>query len=109
MHIGRSRNDQSACDMRLYLRNRAIGLFREVKSFAETLLDLAEEHTGTVMPGFTHYQPAMISPVGGTGSVLMFRGFAGIWNGSVLLSGWSIVTRWERLPDSEVPGPSTVN
>ena len=55
MHIGRSRNDQSACDMRLYLRNRAIKLFGELKSFAETLLGLAEENTGTVMPGFTHY------------------------------------------------------
>ena len=64
MHIGRSRNDQSACDMRLYLRSRAIGLFEEVKNFAETLLGLAEEHTGTVMPGFTHYQPAMITSWG---------------------------------------------
>ena len=40
MHIGRSRNDQSACDMRLYLRSSSLGLFEEVKKLGEALLDL---------------------------------------------------------------------
>jgi argininosuccinate lyase len=64
MHIGRSRNDQSACDTRLYLRSRSIALFEEVKNLGETLLVMAEEHCETVMPGFTHYQPAMITSWG---------------------------------------------
>ncbi len=64
MHIGRSRNDQSACDMRLFLRSRALQLFEETKKLAEIQLKLAEKHTESVMPGFTHYQPAMITTWG---------------------------------------------
>ena len=64
MHIGRSRNDQSTCDMRLYLRSVGINLFDSVKSLADSLLVQAEEHTESVMPGFTHYQPAMVTTWG---------------------------------------------
>ena len=64
MHIGRSRNDQSACDMRLYLRSVGLTLFDSVKNMAESLLAQAEEHTESVMPGFTHYQPAMVTTWG---------------------------------------------
>ena len=64
MHIGRSRNDQSACDMRLYLRSVGLNLFDSVKSLADSLLVQAEEHTESVMPGFTHYQPAMVTTWG---------------------------------------------
>ena len=61
MHIGRSRNDQTACDMRLYLRSSCLKLFFAVKSFASALLLQAEENTESVMPVFTHYQPAMVT------------------------------------------------
>ena len=64
MHIGRSRNDQSACDMRLYLRNMGLNLFDSVKNLATALLAQAEENTESVMPGFTHYQPAMVTTWG---------------------------------------------
>ena len=64
MHIGRSRNDQSACDMRLYLRNSGLALFDSVKHLAISLLSLAEKHSESVMPGFTHYQPAMVTTWG---------------------------------------------
>ena len=79
-----------------------------MKSFAETLLGLAEEHTGTVMPGFTHYQPAMITSWGHWLCAYV-QGLCRDLERLGFTSGWSIVTRWERLPDSEVPGPSTVN
>ncbi len=58
LHTGRSRNDQVATDIRLYLRaaiDRAIALETEL---ASALLDLADQHTGTIMPGFTHLQAA---------------------------------------------------
>ena len=64
MHIGRSRNDQTCCDIRLYLRDVALHWLEEVKSLGESLLSLAEEHLDTVMPGFTHYQPGMITTLG---------------------------------------------
>ena len=64
MHIGRSRNDQTACDMRLYLRSSCLKLFFAVKDFASALLMLADENAESVMPGFTHYQPAMVTSWG---------------------------------------------
>ena len=64
MHIGRSRNDQSTCDMRLYLRSVGLIMFESVKKLANTLLIQAENHIDSVMPGFTHYQPAMITTWG---------------------------------------------
>ena len=64
MHIGRSRNDQSACDMRLYLRAVGLSLFDSVKNLAASLLVQAEKNTESVMPGFTHYQPAMVTTWG---------------------------------------------
>ncbi len=64
MHIGRSRNDQTACDTRLYLRDVGLRLLQSVTRLTAALLDQAEQHTQTVMPGFTHYQPAMITTWG---------------------------------------------
>ena len=58
LHTGRSRNDQVATDIRLYLRseiNRCMDLLR---SFQAGLLDLAEREADTIMPGFTHMQVA---------------------------------------------------
>ena len=64
MHIGRSRNDQTTCDMRLYLRSSCLELLFTVRNFATALLLQAEKNAESVMPGFTHYQPAMITSWG---------------------------------------------
>jgi len=64
MHIGRSRNDQSACDVRLWLRDQGLSLSASCQQLAEALLQQAEQHADAVMPGFTHYQPAMITTWG---------------------------------------------
>ncbi|MGB5308302.1 MAG: argininosuccinate lyase [Arenicellales bacterium] len=58
LHTGRSRNDQVATDIRLYLRQGIKGLSSEVLTLLESLLDLAEREYDTIMPGFTHLQVA---------------------------------------------------
>ena len=58
LHTGRSRNDQVATDVRLYLRSSIDELIELVKALQSALLDLAEHHTRTIMPGFTHLQVA---------------------------------------------------
>ena len=58
LHTGRSRNDQIATDIRLYLRERVAFTMSGVRSLQQGLLDLAEREADTVMPGFTHLQVA---------------------------------------------------
>lgn len=58
MHTGRSRNDQVALDMRLYVRGQVIEISRCLKKLLSTLLTLMEENLSTYMPGFTHLQKA---------------------------------------------------
>ena len=58
LHTGRSRNDQVATDIRLWLREEIDGLEALLKAYQAALLDLAEEHAATPMPGFTHLQVA---------------------------------------------------
>jgi argininosuccinate lyase len=58
LHTGRSRNDQVALDLRLYLRDEAAEIRREMLGLYATLLSLAERHTETIMPGYTHLQRA---------------------------------------------------
>jgi argininosuccinate lyase len=58
LHTGRSRNDQIATDMRLYLRDEIDGLLTLTGELRSALLDLAEQHAATLMPGFTHLQAA---------------------------------------------------
>ncbi len=58
LHTGRSRNDQVATDIRLYLRDEIDRLRTLMSDLATALLDLAAAHTGTIMPGFTHLQTA---------------------------------------------------
>jgi len=59
IHSGRSRNDQVATDMRLYLRWEILYLSASVINLALSILERAQDLTEAVMPGFTHYQPAM--------------------------------------------------
>ncbi len=58
LHTGRSRNDQVATDVRLYLRSAIDHVQTLLKGLQRALLDLADRHTETVMPGFTHLQVA---------------------------------------------------
>jgi argininosuccinate lyase len=58
LHTARSRNDQVATDFRLWVRDAIDGLDRQMHALQAALLDRAEEHAATVMPGFTHLQPA---------------------------------------------------
>ena len=58
LHTGRSRNDQVATDMKLYVRDSIDGLLSLTYGLLETIEKLIEENTGTVMPGFTHLQKA---------------------------------------------------
>jgi argininosuccinate lyase len=58
LHTGRSRNDQVATDIRLYLRHEIGVIKNEMKRLQLALLDLAETHADTIMPGFTHLQVA---------------------------------------------------
>jgi argininosuccinate lyase len=58
LHTGRSRNDQVATDIRLYLRHEIIEIKKQINQFLTVLLDLAEREVETIMPGFTHLQVA---------------------------------------------------
>jgi argininosuccinate lyase len=58
LHTARSRNDQVATDVRLYLRASIDHVLTLIRELQKTLLDLAEAHADTVMPGFTHLQVA---------------------------------------------------
>ena len=58
LHTGRSRNDQVALDMRLYVRQELLEIDGCLKDLLETLITLMEENLDTYMPGFTHMQKA---------------------------------------------------
>ncbi|MFA7592280.1 MAG: argininosuccinate lyase [Thiohalobacteraceae bacterium] len=59
LHTGRSRNDQVATDLRLYLRAEIDLIAAELRRLQAGLLDLAEREADSIMPGFTHLQVAM--------------------------------------------------
>jgi argininosuccinate lyase len=58
LHTGRSRNDQVATDVRLYLREEIGAIQGELSRLQANLVDLAEQQARTIMPGFTHLQTA---------------------------------------------------
>ena len=58
LHSGRSRNDQVATDLRLWLREEIDGITSALRDVQEALLDLAEAHRESVIPGYTHLQRA---------------------------------------------------
>ena len=58
LHTGRSRNDQVATDIRLWLRDQITVIQDLIRSLQTALVDLAEQNAETVMPGFTHLQVA---------------------------------------------------
>ncbi|MBO1304641.1 argininosuccinate lyase [Enterococcus sp. 669A] len=58
LHTARSRNDQVATDMHLYLKEHVQDIVEKITAFREVLVAKAEEHTETIMPGYTHMQHA---------------------------------------------------
>jgi len=58
LHTGRSRNDQVATDIRLYLRDEIDALDQELRRLQVALLEVAEREADTILPGFTHLQVA---------------------------------------------------
>ena len=58
LHTARSRNDQVALDIRLYLKEEAAGIIEMLKTLLEAILSQAEQHKNTIMPGYTHLQRA---------------------------------------------------
>jgi argininosuccinate lyase len=64
LHTARSRNDQVALDVRLWVRDAIDGLDAQMADVMRALVARAAEHAGTVMPGFTHLQPAQPTTLG---------------------------------------------
>lgn len=58
LHTGRSRNDQVALDMRMYLRDAVQGIIAQLHTLRGVLVHLAQAHLNVVMPGYTHTQRA---------------------------------------------------
>ncbi len=58
LHTARSRNDQVALDIRLYLRDEIDEIAKLVHKLCTVLCDMAEKHTDTILPGYTHLQRA---------------------------------------------------
>ena len=64
LHTGRSRNDQVACDLRLYLKDRLLAVHDAALDLTEALLAFARRHARVLWPGYTHQRRAMPSSVG---------------------------------------------
>ena len=64
IHAGRSRNDQVAVAMRLFMRHHALNWLELLGEFAQATLQRADRDGNIAMPGYTHLQPAMPSSVG---------------------------------------------
>jgi argininosuccinate lyase len=58
LHTGRSRNDQVALDMRMWLRDEIVGLTQEIRVLQKALVELGVKNAGQLMPGYTHLQRA---------------------------------------------------
>ena len=56
LHTGRSRNDQVATDIRLYLRSEIDVIVARLEHLQEVMVHQAKQHAGLIMPGFTHMQ-----------------------------------------------------
>ncbi|MFR9651848.1 MAG: argininosuccinate lyase [Rikenellaceae bacterium] len=64
IHSGRSRNDQVLVDLKLFMRNEIKEIAAELNTLFERLQSLSSEHSGVLMPGYTHLQVAMPSSFG---------------------------------------------
>jgi argininosuccinate lyase len=64
LHTARSRNDQVVLDLRMYLRDEVNNILERLTAFRSSLVKLADEHIGVIMPGYTHLrraQPVLFS------------------------------------------------
>ena len=64
IHTGRSRNDQVATDVRLYLRDAIDDIDQRLEALQQAILTIAEQESATIMPGFTHLQVAQVITFG---------------------------------------------
>jgi len=64
LHTARSRNDQVALDVRLYLKERGLHFISSLSSLAEILLRQAQKHREIITPGYTHHQLAQVTTLG---------------------------------------------
>jgi argininosuccinate lyase len=64
LHTGRSRNDQIALDLRLYLKKTGRTRVAQLHQLIDVLVDLAEEHAETIIPSYTHLQQAQATTLG---------------------------------------------
>ncbi|HEY8107041.1 MAG TPA: lyase family protein [Gemmatimonadales bacterium] len=64
LHTGRSRNDQIACDLRLYLKDRLLSLHERALDLADVLVAFSARHRTALWPGYTHHRRAMPSSAG---------------------------------------------
>jgi argininosuccinate lyase len=64
LHTARSRNDQIALDMRLYLRECNLDFVTGLSSLIHILIRQAKKHRGVITPGYTHHQPAQVTTLG---------------------------------------------
>jgi argininosuccinate lyase len=64
IHSGRSRNDQSLVDIKLYVKKEIIDISKKIKILFDVLIYLSEKHKADLMPGYTHMQLAMPSSFG---------------------------------------------
>ncbi len=81
LHTARSRNDQVALDMRLYVRKRCTEISAQIRSLQEVILEKAELHVETILPGYTHLQRAQ--PV--------------VLGHHLMAYFWMLQRDWERL------------
>jgi len=97
IHSGRSRNDQVAVDIKLYLRKEISGLKSEVKDLFDLLVSLSEQYKDDLLPGYTHLQIAMPSSFG-----LWFGAYAESLTDDLemLAAAYQVVNKnpWEAAP-----------
>jgi argininosuccinate lyase len=85
LHTGRSRNDQIACDLRLYLKDRLLALHADASTLVEVLLAFATKHRMALWPGYTHGRRAMPSSAGAwaaafaDGLLVTLEGMPAVW------------------------------
>jgi argininosuccinate lyase len=85
LHTGRSRNDQIACDLRLYLKDRLLALHGDTSALVSALLAFAAKHRSSLWPGYTHGRRAMPSSAGAwaaafaDGMLMTLEGLPAVW------------------------------
>lgn len=85
LHTGRSRNDQIACDLRLYLKERLLALHGDTSTLVAALLAFAAKHRNALWPGYTHGRRAMPSSAGAwsaafaDGLLVTLEGLPAVW------------------------------